>query len=525
MMFSALWWVAAALAEVQRFAIVVGNNQGHSGTEDLYFAHHDAEKMQSVLHELGGVSLMNTSLLLGKSRNDVLHAFGDIRGPIEGAKAGGNETVLYFFYSGHADEKALHLGKNASLSWEELEILLEKSGADVRIAFVDACKSGTMTRRKGAVRGPGFASEVVERLDSRGSVIITSSTGDEASQESNEIGGSYFTHFLASALAGTADDDADGRVTLSETYQYVYHETVLRTSVTRTGTQHPSYEWDLAGSGDVVLTELSRPNAGVLVFPPSQPGVFGIFDLERRMFVAEVEVTSTERELALRPGKYLVQHRLPTRLATASAVVRPSSRTRLEAEMFAAAPYESDVAKGAIESTIRQANRPKLAIQLATGARAFADPEIQAEFFPTHPVGGVQARLDWRDGKYVSAEFLGGSGGGSLQLPSLAYDVATEIDSAALGAGLGWRTRPGIVGVGGGIHAEGVWLRRRFPDAGVANQSLFTLAPGLEGFTGLYPGNFGIELSLRIHYLPYVIDGRDDGMAYSELLLGVGYRF
>ncbi len=514
-----------ARADVQRFAIVVGNNEGATGDRPLYFAEVDAKKMQGVLTELGGVSLLNTKVLLGKGRNDVLRAMGEIRAPIASAKANGTETVLYFFYSGHADDQQLHLGRGGGLSWDELEDQLEKSGADVRVAFVDACQSGSITRRKGGTPAPSFVFDLKERLDSQGSVIITSSTGDEASQESNEIGGSYFTHFLASGLAGSADDDGNGRVTLSETYRYVYHETILRTSSTRAGTQHPSFDWDLSGSGDVVITELGRQGTGTLLLPASNPGSFAVFDVDRRMFVAEVTVEQSDRKVALRPGKYLVQERLPTHLAVAELSLAAGALARLDAWQFKDGEYEDDVAKGSIDATIRRAKMPKMALHLVTGARAFSDPEIQAEYFPNTPAGGLEARFDWHDGKYLSLDFLGGSGVTELQIAELDYPVSVGLDSATVGAGAGWATRPWIIQAGGGLHLEGIWMRRRFPDGGVPEQSLFTVSPGAQGWVGLHPGDFEIELSLRIHYLPYVVDGRDDSMGFSELLLGLGYRF
>lgn len=50
------------------------------------------------------------------------------------------------------------------------------------------------------------------------------------------------------------------------------------------------------------------------------------------------------------------------------------------------------------------------------------------------------------------------------------------------------------------------------------------MAPGLAGWVGLHPGQWQIDLQLRVHYLPYVVDGRDLGMGFSELMLGLGYR-
>lgn len=513
-----------AHADVQRFAVVVGNNEGAVGDAALYFAEQDARKMQSVLTELGGVSLMNTRSLYGKGRIDLQKVMADLQGPIASAHANGNQTVLYFFYSGHADETALHLGRT-SISWAELSTMLERSGADVRVAFVDACQSGSMTRRKGGTPAPSFVFDLEERLDARGSVIVTSSGGDEASQESDEIGGSYFTHFLASGLSGNADDDGDGRVTLSEAYRYVYHETVLRTSNTRSGTQHPTQDWDLSANGEVVVTELGRSNTGTLALPASNPGTFAVFDLDRRMYVSQVDVTTTDRRIALRPGRYLVQERLPSHLAVAEVQLAAKTTVTVDPGRFKDGEYEDDVAKGTISATIREARRPKLALHLLAGGRGFSDPEIQSEYFPATGAIGLEARFGWRDGKYVSADFLGGSGAGALSISGLGYPVDVNLDSATFGLGAGWRTPEFIVQAGGGLHLEAFWLRRRFPDAGVDDQELFTVAPGLAGWLGLHPGQFEIDVQLRVHYLPYVVDGRDDGMGFSELVLGLGYRF
>ncbi len=515
---------AVAFADVQRFAVVVGNDEGALGDARLYFAEQDARKMQGVLSELGGVSLMNTRALYGKSRADLMKVMSELRGPIASARQNGNQAVLYFFYSGHADDTALHLGRT-TVGWDELTSLLDLSGADVRVAFVDACQSGSMTRRKGGKPAPSFVFDLQERLDARGSVIVTSSGTDEASQESDEIGGSYFTHYLASGLSGNADDDEDGRVTLTEAYRYVYHETVLRTSASRSGTQHPTQDWDLSANGEVVLTELGRANTGTLTLPATNPGTFSIFDLDRRMYVSQVEVQSADRRIALRPGRYLVQERLPSHLAVAEVQLAAKAAVTVDASRFKSGEYEQDVAKGSIDATIRAAKRPKLALHLLVGARGFSDPEIQAGYFPTTGALGLEGRFGWRDGKYLSADFLAGSGTGQLSIDGLGYPVPVDLDSATFGAGAGWRTPEFVVQAGGGLHLEAFWLRRRFPDAGVSDQELFTVAPGLAGWVGLHPGQFEIDLQLRVHYLPYVVDGRDDGMGFSELALAFGYRF
>ncbi len=518
-----LFLAGLAEAGVQRFAILVGNNQGFVANRTLYFSELDVKKMGSVLATLGDVDPRRTTTLLGRTKADVLRALTDIRAPIANAKASGDETILYFYYSGHADDAQLQLGRTGML-WKDLEGELAKSGADVRVAFIDACQSGTLTRNKGGTKAPSFVFDVAQKLDSSGSVIVTSSTGDEASQESDEIGGSYFTHFLASALSGTADDNADGKVTLYEAYQYVYHETVYRTSSTRGGSQHPTYDWNLSGTGDVVITELERAGAS-LTFPLSWPGTFAVYDADRKMFVAEVDVVGADRRLSLRPGKYLVQRRYPTYLAVAEIRLLAKSAVRIDPDQFHAGEYEDDVAKGSVNKTIRRANLPRISTHILAGGRGFVGEGVETSYFPATPAGGFEGRFNWRDGKWVSVDFLAGSGTNDLTFSGLPYGVPTQLNTAAFGVGFGWETPEAMFQLGGGLHLQVFYIERAFPGQNVAAQDLTTIAPGAAVWVGLHPGRFELEIALRTHYLPYIVDGRDQGFGFNELLLGIGYRF
>lgn len=516
--------IAEAEAGVRRFAVILGNNEGATANRTLFFAEQDAKKVEALLTTMGSVDTADRKMLLGRTRADLLKTMTDLRVPIAAARAAGDQTVLYFYYSGHADQAQLQLGRTW-VTWEELEDLLGRSGADVRVAFVDACQSGQLTTRtKGGTMAPGFVFDVAERLDSSGTVIITSSTGDEASQESNEIGGSYFTHFLASALSGTADEDDDGRVSLGEAYRYVYHETVYRTSSTKGGAQHPTYQWDLAGSGDIVLTELERAGS-TLTFPVTNPGTYAVFDVDRRMFVAEVEVSTAERRLSVRPGRYQVQRRLPTYLAVLDVNVPSHGSVIVTQDRFRRGEYEDDVAKGAIDATIRRAGLPVLSLHAVMGGRGFLDQEISDEYLPPSPAAGVEARWNWRDHRYFTLDLMGGYGFGNLTIPDLSYEVPVTIGSGTVGAGFGFATDARAFQVGGGLHLEGVWMQRSFPGQGIDPQSLFTIAPGGQVWVGWHPGRFEMELSMRTHWLPYVVDGRDRGLVSNELLLGFGYRF
>ncbi len=514
--------VLVARAEVVRFAVLVGNNEGGTATRPLYFAETDAKKMHGILTEIGGVEPAGARMLLGRGRNDLLLAMAAVRAPIEQAKARGAQTVLTFYYSGHADEKQLQLGRTW-VTWAELEELLDRSGADVRLAFVDACRSGALTTRtKGGTRAPSFVFDVSKSLTTTGSLILTSSGDDEASQESDAIGGSYFTHFLASAMTGAADDDGDGRVTLSETYRYVYHETVYRTATTRGGAQHPHHAWELSGSGDIPLTELDRAG-GTLVFPSTVPGTYAIFDRDRRLFVAEITVDGVERRISLRAGRYLVQRRFPTHLAVAELSLQ-GIRT-VAAGDFRAWEYEDDVAKGAIDETIRRSDAPRWSATGVVGSRAFVGAVASEQYFPNTAAVGVDTRATWRSGAWIGLDALAAAGTGTIAVPGLPYTIPTEVQSAALGVSAGIATPDFPLRAGIGARLEATTITRAFPDSGVPDQALATIAPGAAAWVNVNSGGFQVEASLRAHYLPYVVDGEDRGMGFTEAMLGLGWRF
>lgn len=520
-----LFGLGQAEAGVHRFALAVGNNEGKDARSTLVFAEDDARKVREVLVSVGGYQPGDVELLLGEKRNDLLEALARVRTEVAQAAARGDETLFLFYFSGHGDGTRLQLG-TTWVTYEELETLLDRTGADVRLAFLDSCQSGAMTRSrtKGGVRTPSFVFDVTERLGTTGQVIITSSSGDEASQESDEIGGSYFTHFLASALVGAADADDDQRVTLGEAYQYVYHETVYRTASTRAGTQHPTYEWDLAGKGDVVLADLTEARA-TLRFPAGMVGSFAIFDHDRRMFVAEVELDGEPRDFALRPGEYLVQRRYPSYLEVARVDLPEGGWAEVRDGQFSAIEYEDDLAKGAIDRRLERSQLPRLSVRIMAGQRAFTDKTVKASYLPDSPFGGAGARFGWRDGRWIAADLLSGAILADLSFEGLDYTVPILETSTTLGVSAGYATRPARFQTGGGLRIAGAWFRRDFTASDMEGQEIFSVSPGLAGWVGWHPGRLELDLEFHLQYLPYHLDDRLTGLAFTEGFLTFGYRF
>src|SRR5204863_7883896 len=193
----------------------------------LQYAIADAERFARVLVELGGVRPGDEVVLREPKLRDLTDALDALTRQMTEARRGldpaGGRTEVLFYYSGHADEKGLLFGDDR-YSYRTLRDRLDVIPADVRIAVLDACSSGAFTRIKSGHPRPAFL--VDESSDMRGHAFLTSSSENEAAQESDRIRASYFTHYLISGFRGAADTSGDGKVTLNEAYQFAFNETL-----------------------------------------------------------------------------------------------------------------------------------------------------------------------------------------------------------------------------------------------------------------------------------------------------------
>src|SRR4030095_11481956 len=132
---------------------------------------------------------------------------------------------------------------------------------------------------------------------------LTSSAEGEAAQESERLRGSFFTHALLSGLRGAADVSDDGKGTLHDAYQFAIQKTHAQTANTQAGAQHPAYDIKMAGTGDVVMTDV-RQVSSRLVLSEGYEGRFFVLHT-RRHLVAELYKPHGRRvELGLEAGEY-----------------------------------------------------------------------------------------------------------------------------------------------------------------------------------------------------------------------------
>ena len=301
---AALLGPLAAGAAPGRVAVVVGANHGASTRAKLWFAEKDAERFERALRELGDFAPDQVELQRGQGVEAFRQALGRAEVKVKAARAAGEKTLLVVYYSGHAGGGGLEFG-DERFSYDELKDAAARSSAEARIVIVDACEAGMLTQVKGA-RAEARIDFALPVDDVRGTAFIASTAVGESAQESAAIGGSFFTHHLETALRGAGDADGDGLVTMAEAFRYTSAATVSATSTTQTGAQHPTYDFKMSGRGDVVLADLRRAEAKLLV--PVDPGSLYVLKGPRGL-MAEVPAGQAELALALPAGDYAVERR------------------------------------------------------------------------------------------------------------------------------------------------------------------------------------------------------------------------
>ena len=508
----------SALADEVRVGLFVGHNYGSASMEQLLFAEADARKIQDLFVEHGQITAEDAVLLRSPSKRAMISALADSAGRIARAKAQGHRTVFVFYYSGHGDDEGLQLG-NQQLTHSELEQWLAASGADVRVALLDACHAGAAIRSKGGQRGPDYAFDV-RATETRGTAILTSSAASEVSQESEELGGGFFTHYLHTALSGAADKDNDGDVSLYEAYEYVHQETAFRTR-TAPEAQTPSHDFDLSGSSEVVLTVLEDASAW-LVFPGQLDGTFAVWDDTRKRYVAELP-GDRGRPLAVRPGQYVVQRRQPGWVEEARYRVQRGDARTVDPADLERHSYDDTAAKGWLRREARKARMPDLTLRAFVGARGFGDSPWGNSVMPGHAVGGLQVRWLRRSGAWYGADLLSGGGSGEV---SFAQSGSRRVDvySVSGSAAAGWSTPPFWLRGGVGGRASVVQFARFFAEDEVEAQGVTSMAVGVSHWGGLHLGRFSLELEVDLMLLPVAVDGMG-WPVYGDLGVVAGVRF
>ena len=291
------------VVSVERFALYVSANNGGKEREILRYATSDAEKLKNAMQEIGGVDSENSILLKEPNQVEVEKALQDFAEKVNSAKKSARRTEFIFYYSGHSDENALLLGEE-SYGYSQLKSAINSVPSDIHVVMLDSCFSGNFIRAKGGTRQKSFL--VDESSVVSGHAYLSSSSESEASQESDLIQSSYFTHALITGLRGAADSSGDNKVSLNELYHYAFNETLSQTEQSTIGTQHPSYDITLVGSGDLILSDISTAES-ILVLDSDLAGTIYVRNEITGQLVSEIKKSGANKiPLALESGTYKV---------------------------------------------------------------------------------------------------------------------------------------------------------------------------------------------------------------------------
>jgi hypothetical protein len=439
----------SALAAPGRYAVVIGDNEGDRDEVELRYAELDARRVAELLRAVGGFFPENVAVLTGVGGDDVRRALITLNARLRQSSAG---TMLFVFYSGHADATALHL-RGTSLGLTELRDLVAGSPADARVLVVDSCRSGTLTRVKGGRPGPSFDIQTDGSALPKGLAILTSSAAGEDAQESDQLNGSIFTHHLVSALMGAADRNGDGRVTIDEAFAYASERTLSSTAVTFAGPQHPTYRLELGGRDDLTLTwPGDSRDRGVLTFVAA-----GTYFVQRGgrdgPVVAEITTDRDGGRLVVEPGRYFVWQRRSDSLREDIFAVRPGAPTTVDDARMRRVEYARVVRKGTAER--RQA------------WSAIAVSGFRGEMLGLGGAwwSGAGARLDL---PHLSVEAIAAFGASATRNERLT--IATY-ETAFSAAGL-HVFDVGRLSLGVGLAGGFAWFAQRFSDPGSSGRDV-----------------------------------------------------
>jgi len=320
---------AASEGSTRRFGIFIGSNNGGKDRAVLHYAVSDARSISKVFSQMGGIAPDDMVLLVEPSVKDITNRISVMQEQVIRSKAINKRTEIVFYYSGHSDEEGLLLNRE-KYSYRELRNRINAIPSDMRIVILDSCASGAFTRIKGGNKTQPFLMD--SSVSTEGYAFLTSSSADEVSQESDRIAASYFTHSLVAGLRGAADSVGDGRVTLNELYRFTYAETLARTETSAYGAQHPSYDIQVNGTGDLVLTDIKETSAGI-VFDSKLTGRLSVRD-KSDYLVAEITKTARPLELGLEPGLYRITLQQGSDLLRAELTISAGQRTLVTQKDF-----------------------------------------------------------------------------------------------------------------------------------------------------------------------------------------------
>lgn len=296
-----------------RYALIIGNNYGHSSTielENLRHAEREVRRLGQRLIELGNFSPERVVIVTGQGRKRILQAAEELARVREQDRSqlGDLPSLFAVFFTGHGLSGKL-LTADEPLSGEDLAGIFRKMKATLTLGFFDACYAGSLDletlKAKGVVSTPGFnpvAELPDELINSEGTMWFASSRPEELSYEDDRLGG-LFTHFFIEAFTRGRPDGVG--ITLDAMWEYARRNTLAHASRYGRSQTPEKIVRNLKARGPLYFS-FTEDRSASLVFDPAVSGTF----LLRYGYGALVEKVAKQpgeaREVPVYPGKLIL---------------------------------------------------------------------------------------------------------------------------------------------------------------------------------------------------------------------------
>lgn len=413
-MSSRLWMVILLFLSLPlsaaRYAFLVGNNKGSGNLAELKYVKNDIRELGEVLSTNCNFPRENITELYNGSPGDLLRGLESFSNNLSLSES----DLFFFYYSGHANNKSLLMG-GMELQLSLLKKTLKNIKSDVQIVVLDACQSGSFSRLKGGVIDKPFLFKQDDNIE--GQVVLYSSSDNEFSQESDLFRHSIFTFHLLNGLKGCADKSGDKLVTLNEAYQYSYNQTVTSTLNSAGGIQHPGYLFDIKGKGDVILSDMTNKNSGIIL-DRNIMGSIAILNGFNHVVADFSKKGDRNVFIALSPGRYEVYSNSGVKTAKAKVQVRGDATQFLQRSNFSESKAVPIYAKGG-----ERQRKVKIKLNMLFGAirhnHETLENSVSSEYKEIHAMGndfqlpfeknafsmGGGAALEFRNGILVKNQY------------------------------------------------------------------------------------------------------------------------
>jgi hypothetical protein len=448
-----------AHAEPIRILLAAGAPRGTPGDQPLLHPLDDARAVQDVFTSIGGVPAVDALLVSDPTAASLRGSFDQAEALARGHSP--QEVSFLFYFSGHGDHEALHLTGEV-FPIRELQERIAHLPAALRLVVIDACRTKT-DRGKGMTTEPGFPIALSSAQIASGVAWLFASSDGDVAQESDEIGGALFSHFWTTGLRGAADSNGDGRVTLQESFDFAYAQTLLRSARSGAALQRPQETLELTETGPVVLTALPT-NRATLALPADRDALYLVYGASSRSLEAELYAQPDRTiSVALPPGRYLVQRRVQAAGGVTEVMLAAGEQRSLDVAAFR--PFAADALALKGELLLRP-----WSVALFDGVIGGVGLDVGEE-------GGLEVERRW--GNVAGALRAFGGWGERTTAPNHVYETSAG-GEAAIDRVLPLSTRTDLRL---GLDLRGEWIRQQVTRKDAAQVEAVGL-PGTAYFTG-----------------------------------------